>query len=70
VPFGGDTVPAVLYQISHGEPSIDDLDEGLRHLVMRALAKDPQQRPLACRPWAAASRTRHQQVRAGHSSNQ
>jgi serine/threonine protein kinase len=46
-PFGGDTVPAVLYQISHGEPSIDDLDEGLRHLVIRALAKDPRQRPSA-----------------------
>jgi hypothetical protein len=46
-PFDGDTVPAVLYQISHGEPSIDDLDEGLRHLVMRALAKDPRQRPSA-----------------------
>ena len=37
----------MLYQISHGEPALDGLDEGLRHLVSRALAKDPAQRPSA-----------------------
>jgi hypothetical protein len=46
-PFDGPTVPSVLYQISHGEPSLDGLDEGLRHLVSRALSKDPAQRPSA-----------------------
>jgi serine/threonine protein kinase len=46
-PFDGPTVPSVLYQISHGEPSLDGLDEGLRHLVARALVKDPAQRPSA-----------------------
>jgi serine/threonine protein kinase len=46
-PFDGPTVPSVLYQISHGEPSLDGLDEGLRHLVSQALAKDPAARPSA-----------------------
>ncbi|MGH3378253.1 MAG: serine/threonine-protein kinase, partial [Actinoallomurus sp.] len=45
--FDGPTVPSVLYQISHGEPALDGLDEGLRHLVARALTKDPAQRPSA-----------------------
>jgi serine/threonine protein kinase len=64
-PFDGPTVPSVLYQISHGEPSLDGLDEGLRHLVSRALIKDPAQRPsaqevldlLTGRPHAAAAET-------------
>jgi serine/threonine protein kinase len=47
VPFEGPTVPAVLYQISHGEPSVADLDDSLRDLVSAALAKDPAQRPSA-----------------------
>jgi serine/threonine protein kinase len=46
-PFDGPTVPSVLYQISHGEPSLDGLDEGLRHLVVRALGKNPAERPSA-----------------------
>ena len=46
-PFDGPTVPAVLYKISHGEPTLDGLDEGLRHLVGQALAKDPAARPSA-----------------------
>jgi hypothetical protein len=37
----------VLYKISHGEPSLDGLDEGLRHLVAQALEKDPAARPSA-----------------------
>ena len=44
-PFDGPSVPSVLYQISHGEPSLEGLDESLRHLVTRALSKDPAQRP-------------------------
>ncbi|MCO6010307.1 serine/threonine protein kinase [Actinoallomurus purpureus] len=47
VPFDGPTVPAVLYQIVHGEPAVDDLDEGLRDLVAQALLKDPRRRPSA-----------------------
>ncbi|MFB9834341.1 serine/threonine-protein kinase, partial [Actinoallomurus acaciae] len=46
-PFDGPTVPSVLYQITHGEPSLDGLDEGLRSLVARALSKDPAARPSA-----------------------
>ncbi|GAA4632128.1 hypothetical protein GCM10023196_064300 [Actinoallomurus vinaceus] len=46
-PFDASSVPAVLYQIAHGEPSLDDLDEGLRDLVEQALAKDPRRRPSA-----------------------
>ncbi|GAA4509963.1 hypothetical protein GCM10023191_071930 [Actinoallomurus oryzae] len=46
-PFDGPTVPSVLYQITHGEPSLDGLDDGLRNLVTRALSKDPAARPTA-----------------------
>jgi hypothetical protein len=46
-PFDGPTVPSVLYQITHGEPSLEGLDEGLRNLVVRALSKDPAARPSA-----------------------
>jgi serine/threonine protein kinase len=64
-PFEGPTVPAVLYQISHGEPAVGGLDESLRDLVTAALAKDPAQRPsaqqlldrLTGRPHAEAART-------------
>jgi serine/threonine protein kinase len=64
-PFEGPTVPAVLYQISHGDPAIAELDESLRDLVAAALAKDPAQRPsaqqlldrLTGRPHAEAART-------------
>ncbi|WP_460359766.1 serine/threonine-protein kinase, partial [Actinoallomurus bryophytorum] len=45
--FDGPTVPSVLYQISHGEPALDGLDEGLRDLVARSLDKDPAKRPSA-----------------------
>ncbi len=44
-PFDAPTVPSVLYKISHGEPAIGEMDEALRHLVERALSKDPLQRP-------------------------
>jgi serine/threonine protein kinase len=46
-PFDGPTVPSVLYQVSHGEPSLDGLDDGLRDLVTRTLVKDPALRPSA-----------------------
>jgi serine/threonine protein kinase len=46
-PFRGDTVPAVLYRITHGEPQTDGLDEEVRQLVERAMTKDPARRPSA-----------------------
>lgn len=46
-PFDGPNVPAVLYRIAHGDPVIDGLDEGLRDLVLRALARTPRERPSA-----------------------
>lgn len=46
-PFDAPTVPSVLYRISHGEPTLDGLDDGLRGLVERALDKDPAKRPSA-----------------------
>jgi serine/threonine protein kinase len=46
-PFTGPTVPAVMYQIMHAEPTLTGIDESLRGLVERALAKDPAQRPSA-----------------------
>ncbi|MGH3388240.1 MAG: serine/threonine-protein kinase [Actinomadura sp.] len=46
-PFRGDTVPAVLYRITHGEPQTDGLDDEVRQLVEHAMAKDPALRPSA-----------------------
>ncbi|GAA2111889.1 serine/threonine-protein kinase [Actinomadura alba] len=45
--FPGATLPAVLYRISHGEPQIEGLEDEIRQLVERALAKDPALRPSA-----------------------
>jgi hypothetical protein len=45
--FEAATPPAVLYQIVHGEPRLDGLDQGLRAIVEQALAKDPERRPTA-----------------------
>jgi serine/threonine protein kinase len=47
VPFVASSVPAVLYQISHGEPNLDGLDDSMVDLVRRALDKDPRRRPSA-----------------------
>ncbi|HEY7484604.1 MAG TPA: serine/threonine-protein kinase [Streptosporangiaceae bacterium] len=44
-PFAGPTVPAVMYQIMHAEPSLDGVDEALREVVQQALDKDPAKRP-------------------------
>ena len=43
-PFSGDSMPAVLYRISHGEPDLSDLDPVIRPLVEKALTKDPSRR--------------------------
>jgi hypothetical protein len=41
------TAPAILYQIVHAEPSLDDVDPAMRGIVERSLAKDPRDRPTA-----------------------
>ncbi|WP_052847116.1 protein kinase domain-containing protein [Streptomyces avicenniae] len=41
---GGDPL-AVAYRVVHEEPDLDDVPDGLRELVTRCLAKDPEQRP-------------------------
>jgi hypothetical protein len=46
-PFAAPTVPAVMYQIMHAEPTLEGLDPALREVVERALAKDPARRPSA-----------------------
>ncbi|NUS01358.1 MAG: serine/threonine protein kinase [Nonomuraea sp.] len=46
-PFGGDTLPAIVYQVLNTEPNIADVDPGLRELVGAALRKDPAMRPTA-----------------------
>ncbi|MEV5556764.1 serine/threonine-protein kinase [Nonomuraea wenchangensis] len=46
-PFGSGAPGEVLYRIAQGEPWLDGLDEGIRGIVARALAKDPRRRPTA-----------------------
>lgn len=46
-PFGGEALPAVIYQVLNTEPLLDELEPGLRELVIAALAKDPARRPTA-----------------------
>ncbi|MER6950096.1 serine/threonine-protein kinase [Nonomuraea sp. NPDC000554] len=46
-PFGGDTLPAIVYQVLNTEPALDRVEPGLRELVGSALRKDPATRPTA-----------------------
>ncbi|MFF0335675.1 bifunctional serine/threonine-protein kinase/ABC transporter substrate-binding protein [Streptomyces fimicarius] len=47
-PFGSGAVDAVLYRTVHGAPDLDGIDDpGLRSLLDRCLAKDPDERPAA-----------------------
>ncbi|WP_256257386.1 serine/threonine-protein kinase [Nonomuraea pusilla] len=46
-PFGGETLPAIVYQVLNTEPNLDDVEPGLRELVRAALRKDPAARPTA-----------------------
>jgi eukaryotic-like serine/threonine-protein kinase len=46
-PFGGDTLPAIVYQVLNTEPDLDQVEPGLRELVGAALQKDPARRPTA-----------------------
>ncbi|MEV6155057.1 serine/threonine-protein kinase [Nonomuraea sp. NPDC052129] len=45
--FGGDTLPATVYQVLNTEPALDAVEPGLRELVRAALRKDPAARPTA-----------------------
>ncbi|GAA3099874.1 MULTISPECIES: serine/threonine-protein kinase [Nonomuraea] len=46
-PFGTGGVPEVVYRVINHAPVLDGLDERVRPLVERALAKDPARRPTA-----------------------
>ncbi|MFF4622347.1 serine/threonine-protein kinase [Nonomuraea jabiensis] len=46
-PFGGDTLPSIVYQVLNTEPDLSDVEPGLRELVGAALRKDPAARPTA-----------------------
>ncbi|MEU7863160.1 serine/threonine-protein kinase [Nonomuraea sp. NPDC049141] len=47
LPFGGGAPAEVLYRIVNEGPRLDGLDEGLRDVVERAMAKEPRLRPTA-----------------------
>ncbi|GAA3241459.1 serine/threonine-protein kinase [Nonomuraea helvata] len=47
LPFGGGAPGEILYRITQEGPRLDGLDEGIRQVVERALAKDPRLRPTA-----------------------
>ncbi|MFI7230291.1 serine/threonine-protein kinase [Nonomuraea angiospora] len=46
-PFGGDTLPSIVYQVLNTEPDLSEVEPGLRELVGAALRKDPAARPTA-----------------------
>ncbi|MEV6682747.1 protein kinase [Streptomyces erythrochromogenes] len=44
-PFAGTSTLKTLYDVAHGEPDLSGVPAGLRDLVARCLAKDPEARP-------------------------
>ncbi|MEU4355937.1 serine/threonine-protein kinase [Streptomyces virginiae] len=44
-PFAGTSTLKTLYDVAHGEPDLSAVPAGLRDLVARCLAKDPEARP-------------------------
>ncbi|MEU0400962.1 serine/threonine-protein kinase [Streptomyces sp. NPDC006197] len=44
-PFGGDSVPGLMYAIAHEEPDLGGVPPALRGLIGACLAKDPALRP-------------------------
>ncbi|AQT72279.1 hypothetical protein B1K54_11830 [Streptomyces sp. fd1-xmd] len=44
-PFAGSSTLKTLYEVAHGEPDLSAVPAGLRDLVARCLAKDPEARP-------------------------
>ncbi|MER6832278.1 serine/threonine-protein kinase [Streptosporangium sp. NPDC000563] len=49
LPFGGGSPSEVLYRIVNDGPNLEGLDESVRAVVERAMAKDPARRPSAQR---------------------
>ncbi|MGW7715490.1 serine/threonine-protein kinase [Streptomyces chartreusis] len=47
LPFGAGAADAVAFRVMQAEPDLDGVPTGLRHLVERALAKEPAERPCA-----------------------
>jgi serine/threonine protein kinase len=45
-PFEGRTVPEILHRVAYEPPRLDGLDPTVLPVVQRALAKDPDQRPI------------------------
>ncbi|GAB2835507.1 hypothetical protein GCM10022221_38230 [Actinocorallia aurea] len=48
-PYAASNVPAILYQVTQGEPNLDGLDPAVLELVRLALDPDPAKRPSAQR---------------------
>lgn len=46
-PFGGDSLPSMIYSVLSTEPDLNGMEPGLRQLVAAALHKDPAMRPTA-----------------------
>ncbi|MEV0383136.1 serine/threonine-protein kinase [Nonomuraea sp. NPDC050643] len=46
-PFGGDTLPSIVYQVLNAEPDLSAVEPGLREPVRAALDKNPAARPTA-----------------------
>ncbi|MDC7340934.1 serine/threonine-protein kinase [Streptomyces lydicus] len=44
--YTGAEITAVLYEVVHGSPDLEDVPEGLRYLITPCFAKDPVARPL------------------------
>src|SRR6185503_12287882 len=44
-PFGGDSVPSLLYKTVHGPPDLSRVPDELRPLITSCLDKDPERRP-------------------------
>jgi serine/threonine protein kinase len=46
-PFGGESLPSIVYQVLNTEPSLESMEHALRTLVAATLDKDPVRRPTA-----------------------
>ncbi|MDH2429704.1 protein kinase [Sphaerisporangium sp. TRM90804] len=46
-PFGGDSLPSIVYQVLSAEPSLEGMEPSLHALVAATLRKDPAHRPTA-----------------------
>ncbi|WP_405140624.1 protein kinase [Sphaerisporangium sp. NBC_01403] len=46
-PFGGESLPSIVYQVLNTEPSLEGMEPALRTLVAATLDKDPLRRPTA-----------------------